>query len=73
MSEYGKSAPAAAAHRGSVSVPFVLAASILIGIGIFTISYALTIFDGWYLMVGIAPLLVGALLLFSPRAGLDRA
>ncbi len=53
-------------------MPFVLAAAVLIGIGVFTISYALTIFNGWYL-VGIAPLFLGALLLFSPRAGLDQA
>ncbi|MFZ1022943.1 MAG: hypothetical protein WAN87_02260 [Thermoplasmata archaeon] len=72
MSDYGATHSDSPSQRGSISVPFVIAAAVLIGVGVFTISYALTIFDGWYL-VGIAPLFLGAILLFSPRTGLDRA
>jgi hypothetical protein len=72
VSEFGASHSDAPSQRSSISVPFVIAAAVLIGVGVWTISYALTVFDGWYL-IGIAPLFLGATLLFSQRAGLDRA
>jgi hypothetical protein len=72
VSEYRASHSDSSSQQSSISVPFVIAAAVLIGVGVFTISYALTIWDGWYL-VGIAPLFLGATLLFSQRTGLDRA
>jgi hypothetical protein len=72
VSEYPAGSSNSPSQQSSISVPFVIAAAVLIGVGVFTISYALTVFDGWYL-IGIAPLFLGAMLLFNQRTGLDRA
>jgi hypothetical protein len=60
------------AQRSPISVPWVIAAALLIGAGIWVLSYMLLEFDGFYL-IGIAPVVLGSLMLFDKRAGLDHA
>lgn len=55
-----------------ISVPFVILASLLIGGGIFSLDYWL-ITQNWLWFLGWAPLLAGGLMLFSPKAGVNRA
>lgn len=56
----------------SASIPWVILAAVLCGIGIFLISYFLTYFY-WPAFSGVALLIVGAVLLFNRRTGIDRA
>ena len=60
------------AHKSPISVPYVLASSILIGVGIFSMTYWVITFD-WLFFLGVVPCLAGALLLLSPRAGANQA
>ena len=64
---------AAPAHTKSpISVLYVVLASLLIGIGLACATLWLTYFN-WWLFLGFLPLTLGALMLFSRRAGFDRA
>ncbi len=67
------------AHSGShpsghqktpISVPYVAGAALLIGVGLFLIFYWLLTFQ-WAFFSGIFLLVIGVLLLFDRRAGLD--
>ena len=58
--------------RGTLSIPFVIAAALLIGLGIFLISLWMETFS-WAYFSGVGLLAIGGLMLFSPRAGADRA
>lgn len=55
-----------------ISVPWVVISALLIGGGILLIVTWLTYFD-WIYFSGVFLLLVGGLMLFSPRAGIDQA
>ncbi len=55
-----------------VSVPWVVLAAVLCGLGLFLISYFLTYFY-WPAFSGVILVLVGAILLFNRRTGLDRS
>jgi Na+/proline symporter len=57
---------------GHVSVPFVVLASVLLGVGLFLVLTWLVTFQ-WAYIAGIPVLLAGFLLLFHRRAGLDAA
>jgi hypothetical protein len=74
MSEYGSahSGGSGAHAKSAISVPWVVVASTLIGIGLFFVFYWIYNFDLWYTF-GIALVVIGGLMLFSPRAGMDRA
>jgi hypothetical protein len=63
---------AAPAHEGSVSVPFVVGAAVLVGVGLTGMAYWLITFH-WELLASIVPLAVGGLLLFSKGSGPDQA
>ncbi|MCI4321660.1 MAG: hypothetical protein L3K18_06170 [Thermoplasmata archaeon] len=72
-------AVAAAAHGGhgihapnSISIPWVLAASLLMGLGVFLISAWIITFDYLY-FVGFVVLAVGFLMTFDQRMGSDHA
>lgn len=69
LSEGGTHAGSEIAH---VSVPWIVCAAVLCGIGLFLLSYWLTYFY-WPAFSGAAFVLVGALLLFNRRTGLDHA
>lgn len=56
----------------SISIPWVVAAAVLIGIGLFLISVWLLTFDLLFFS-GTLVLLVGALMVFDPRMGSDHA
>lgn len=67
-----ESHPARAPVQDTLSVPFVVAAAVLIGGGIFlTFSWILDFSSPYF--VGVFLLAIGGLMLFSPRAGMDRA
>jgi len=59
-------------ERVPISVPFVILAAVLCGLGILSLSYWLITFT-WVLLAGVLPLAVGAYMLFTPRAGWDHA
>jgi hypothetical protein len=74
MSGYG-GAHATAHHavvRSPISVTWVLASALLIGLGIFMMAYWLLTF-AWFYALGVAPCVIGGLMLFSRRAGYDTA
>ncbi len=58
--------------KSPISIPYLLGAAVLIGIGLVCASLWIVYFD-WRLFLGFGPLVVGAFMLFSPRAGADRA
>jgi Na+/proline symporter len=60
------------ATKSAISIPFVVLAALLIGVGILALVYWLVTFD-WLYFGGLIPSLTGALMLFHPRAGADRA
>ena len=73
MSAYGSTPKIHRAEDpGRISIPFVIAAALLIGAGLFSAMYWLVTFNWWY-FAGFAPLLAGALMLFDPRAGASAA
>ncbi|HEV2317269.1 MAG TPA: hypothetical protein VGV89_06825 [Thermoplasmata archaeon] len=73
MSEYaGFDDPFEEEDTGHVSIPYVILASILCGVGIFlTLAWVITF--SWPLFLGVFVTTGGFLLLFDRRAGLDRA
>jgi len=73
MSEYaGPDGTEKAVHRVPISIPFVVLAAVLCGLGLLSLSYWLITFT-WVLLAGVVPLAVGAYMLFTPRAGWDHA
>jgi uncharacterized membrane protein len=60
------------AETSHVSVPWVVLAAVLCGVGIFLIIYWLIYFV-WPAFSGVVFVLAGAFLLFNRRTGLDRA
>lgn len=58
--------------KSPISIPFVMLAAVLIGVGILALVYWLVTFE-WIYFGGILPSLTGGLMLFHPRAGADRA
>ncbi|MHB1435780.1 MAG: hypothetical protein ACYCPN_07030 [Thermoplasmata archaeon] len=75
MSGYGSHAPAHGAHpKTPLSVPWIVAAAVLIGIGLTVMSYFLTYITttaDWTLIPGSVLLAVGFWMLMNRRAGLD--
>lgn len=72
MAVHATGATAHAAAKSTLSIPFVVLAALLIGVGILALVYWIVTFD-WLYFGGILPSLTGALMLFHPRAGADRA
>ncbi|NNN17240.1 MAG: hypothetical protein HKL79_02610 [Thermoplasmata archaeon] len=60
------------AETSHASVPWVVLAAVLCGVGIFLIIYWLIYFV-WPAFSGVVFVLAGAFLLFNRRTGLDRA
>ncbi|HYA57490.1 MAG TPA: hypothetical protein VEH57_03380 [Thermoplasmata archaeon] len=61
-----------AAEHGSVSIPILVLAAVLVGLGLLGMAYWLITFQ-WALLASVIPLALGGLLLFTPRTGPDRA
>ncbi len=58
--------------EGSVSVPIVLGAALLVGVGLAGMAFWLITFR-WIYFASLVPLVAGGLLLFSRFSGADRA
>ena len=73
VSEFAKHDSGAPEERNTLSIPWVVCAAILCGVGVFLVTGALIRFAGgivdttWW--VGVAPAVVGFLMLANPRAG----
>lgn len=63
---------ATAERDDPLSIPYVILSAVLIGAGIFLIFDWIATFN-WPAFGGILLLALGALMLFSPRAGADRS
>ena len=72
MSAHAVGAPAHAATKSAISIPFVVLAAFLIGVGVLAMAYFMVTFDLLYLG-GIVALMAGGLMLFHPLAGADHA
>ncbi|MGD0719280.1 MAG: hypothetical protein ABSA15_06870 [Thermoplasmata archaeon] len=66
----GSDRPGTATSR--ISIPWVIFAALLCGIGLFLLSYWLTYFY-WPAFSGAAFVIIGGVLLFNRRTGIDRA
>lgn len=66
------SASSVARASRSISIPFLVVAALLIGAGLFSAMVWLVTFQ-WIWFAGLGLLTIGALMLFSSRAGADRA
>ena len=73
VSEFAKHDTGAPEERNTLSIPWVVCAAILCGVGVFLLTGALIRFAGgivdttWW--IGIAPAVIGFLMLANPRAG----
>lgn len=72
MTEYGSVPGAHRTSRGRASIPFVILASLLCGVGLFGLSYWLVTQD-WLYFASLIPLILGAYLLFTRGTGPDHA
>jgi hypothetical protein len=74
MSEYGTATEEHAHHVSSpISVPWVVGASVISGVGVLSLWQGVTTL-GWYYFVGGSLLvLLGILMFLNDRAGLDHA
>lgn len=61
-----------AAATGRISIPWVLLAAVLSGLGLFLVTFWLLTGD-WVYFVGIPIVIVGCLMFFSPRMGIEHA
>lgn len=70
MSAYSaiRNAELEAARRDPLSIAWVVGASLLMGVGIFFVTYWLMTFE-WLYFGGILPMTAGILMMFDPRAG----
>jgi hypothetical protein len=58
--------------KSPISVPFVIGAALLMGLGIFAMAIWLVTMD-WLWFAGVVPATVGALMMFDRRAGAESA
>jgi hypothetical protein len=73
MADTTAAAHASAAHsEGSVSIPFVIGAAALIGLGLTGMAFWLITFH-WIFLASVIPLAGGGLLLFTRASGPDHA
>ena len=73
MSGYGSAdRPAHRSPSSSLSVPYLILASVLIGAGWFGVAYWIVTFQ-WLYFASLVPLILGAYMLFTRGTGPDRA
>jgi len=73
MTEYrSEGSPASSRAHDGLSVPFLVLAAILIGVGLAGMAYFLVTFQ-WIYFASVILVVTGGLMLFTPRAGPDRA
>ena len=71
MAGFAGSLHASIHEKSAISIPFVVLAALLMGFGIFAVTYWLITFN-WLAFAGVLPVVVGALMMFDTRAGADR-
>jgi Na+/proline symporter len=64
--------PSQASSASSLSVPFLVLAAVLIGVGLFGMAYWLVTFQ-WVYFASLIPLALGGYMLFTRGTGPDRA
>jgi hypothetical protein len=68
---------AASADAGSISIPWVILASLVCGVGLWLIAFWLINLtgaaSGWIYFLGVPVLIVGAIMFLNPRMGPDHA
>jgi hypothetical protein len=73
VSEYAEPKSGTSEEKNTLSIPWVLCAAILCGVGVFLVTGALIRFagglDDWSWWIGIVPAVLGFLMLANPRAG----
>ncbi|MGC2289867.1 MAG: hypothetical protein WA688_08440 [Thermoplasmata archaeon] len=73
MSDFAKADTVAAEESNTLSIPWVICAAILCGVGMFLVTGALIRLagglDDWSWWIGIAPAALGFFMLINPRAG----
>lgn len=73
MSEFAKVASEAPEEKNTLSIPWVVTAALLCGIGMFLVTGALIRLAGgltnWAWWIGILPAAIGFFMLMHPRAG----
>ncbi len=73
VSEFVKHDSSAAEERNTLSIPWVVCAAILCGVGVFLVTGAVIRFagglDDWSWWIGVLPTVLGFLMLVNPRAG----
>jgi predicted cobalt transporter CbtA len=73
VSEFASADEGGVAERNSLSIPWVVAAALLCGIGLFLVLNAVILLAGglmsWLWWIGILPAVVGFTMLLNPRAG----
>jgi predicted cobalt transporter CbtA len=73
VSEFAKPHSAGAEEQNTLSIPWVVAAALLCGIGVFLVTGALIRLagglDDWAWWIGIVPAVAGFFMLMNPRAG----
>ncbi|MGA9840663.1 MAG: hypothetical protein WBF81_02070 [Thermoplasmata archaeon] len=73
MAEYGGAAKGHSAHvKSPISVPWIVVASVLCGVGITLVWWWLETFQ-WVFFSGVLVTFVGAMMFLNDRAGLDHA
>ncbi|MCI4353422.1 MAG: hypothetical protein L3K14_08620 [Thermoplasmata archaeon] len=73
MAEFARADGADSAEKVSLSIPWIVGAAVLCGVGLFLVLNAVIELAGgltnWLWWVGILPLTLGFLMLLNPRAG----
>jgi hypothetical protein len=73
VSEFAPAESGPAEEKNTLSIPWVICAAILCGVGVFLVTGALIRLagglDDWSWWLGIAPAVLGFFMLMSPRAG----
>jgi hypothetical protein len=73
MSEYSTAeSPSARSAEGTLSVPYLVLASLLCGVGLFGMSFWL-VTQNWLDFASLIPLVIGAYMLFTRGTGPDHA
>jgi hypothetical protein len=73
VNEFAKPETGGVEEKNTLSIPWVICAAILCGVGVFLVTGALIRLagglDDWSWWIGIAPAVLGFFMLMSPRAG----
>ena len=69
---HGEVASAPANARNSISIPFVILASVVAALGLFSLLFWVITFQ-WIFFLGTVPMAIGALMFFHPKMGSNRA